>query len=267
MHSTVPQASAERFDAGRLAEASRRALPLVVGLAVLIGVWELAGRRGWLGTSFPPLSSVVELMVDDSTSSLLWRSARATVGAAFTGFVIGASAGAVLAIVRRIAPVLGHGLERVAVTVHSIPLIAFGPILITVVGADTTPTIAAALAAYFPMFVAFSGGLSKVPPAYGDLADVLGASKLRRLRRTELPHALPSALDGLRLSAPAALLGAIIGEWFGAPRGLGVLIVSSMQNYQIEQLWAAALVGTLCSITAYALLSLAHGAAKRRYLW
>jgi len=65
--------------------------------------------------------------------------------------------------------------------------------------------------------------------------------------------ALPAFADGLRLAAPAAVLGAILGEWFGAPRGIGILIVSSMQNFQIRQLWAAALLAAVVSMIAFAL--------------
>ena len=82
--------------------------------------------------------------------------------------------------------------------------------------------------------------------------------------RLQLPAAIPGMADGLRLAAPAAILGAVLGEWFGAPRGLGVLIVSAMQNYQIELLWAAALLAALMSMIAFGLFTLlARWAAGR----
>jgi NitT/TauT family transport system permease protein len=61
---------------------------------------------------------------------------------------------------------------------------------------------------------------------------------------------LPHVVDGFRLAAPAAVLGAIFGEWFGAEKGLGAVLVSSMQNFQVRLLWAAALLSTLISIAA-----------------
>ena len=70
---------------------------------------------------------------------------------------------------------------------------------------------------------------------------------------------MPAFVDGLRLAAPGAVLGAILGEWFGAPRGLGLLIVSAMQNFQIALLWSAALLAATVSILAF----VAFGALER----
>jgi len=78
---------------------------------------------------------------------------------------------------------------------------------------------------------------------------------------------MPAFIDGLRLAAPGAVLGAVLGEWFGAPRGLGVLIISSLQNVRIPQLWAAALLCVFCSLLAYVMLSMVHRWAQRRYAW
>ena len=78
---------------------------------------------------------------------------------------------------------------------------------------------------------------------------------------------MPAFVDGLRLAAPGAVIGATLGEWFGAPRGLGVLIISSLQNVRIAHLWAAALLCVGCSLLAYLVLSVVHRWALRRYAW
>ena len=59
------------------------------------------------------------------------------------------------------------------------------------------------------------------------------------------------------------MLGVVLGEWFGAPRGLGVIIISALQNIRIPQMWAAALLCVACSLAAYVLLTLAHRRARR----
>ena len=80
----------------------------------------------------------------------------------------------------------------------------------------------------------------------------------------QFPNALPTLIDGLKLGVSTAVLGAILGEWFGAPAGLGVLIVSSMQNFQINLLWSAAIIGTVMSGAAYFLLALLQARLLRR---
>jgi ABC-type nitrate/sulfonate/bicarbonate transport system permease component len=74
--------------------------------------------------------------------------------------------------------------------------------------------------------------------------------------RLEIPAALPALANGLRLAVPVALVGALIGEWFGAPRGLGVLIVNAMENFQIVLLWSAVLLTATCSMLGYGIASL-----------
>ena len=64
----------------------------------------------------------------------------------------------------------------------------------------------------------------------------------KRLVYLDLPIALPSLAGGLKASISASLLGAILGEWFGAPQGLGLVILNSMQNFQARLMWAAVVV-------------------------
>ena len=89
----------------------------------------------------------------------------------------------------------------------------------------------------------------------------------RPLLLVELPNALPSLVDGLKLGASSAVLGAILGEWFGAPAGLGVLIVSSMQNFQVNLLWSAAFLGTAMSAVGYFALVLVQQKLLPRFRW
>ena len=104
------------------------------------------------------------------------------------------------------------------------------------------PTAVAALAVFFFVFISTTVGLSAAPAAVHDVASVLGASRFQRMWLVQLPAAWPSIADGLKLAAPAALAGAIFGEWYGAPRGLGVLLITAMQSARPQQLWAASLL-------------------------
>jgi sulfonate transport system permease protein len=75
------------------------------------------------------------------------------------------------------------------------------------------------------------------------------------VRAVQLPGCWPSVLDGLKLAAPAALAGAIFGEWYGAERGLGVLLIGAMQSGRAERLWAASLLSAACGLGAFALFA------------
>ena len=94
---------------------------------------------------------------------------------------------------------------------------------------------------------------------------MLGASRVARFWRIEMLAALPALVSGLRLSWSAALIGAIIGEWFGAPRGLGILIINAMQNFQIVLLWCAVFLAVITSLTFYGLITVLERIIYRRF--
>jgi NitT/TauT family transport system permease protein len=72
-------------------------------------------------------------------------------------------------------------------------------------------------------------------------------------------------MNGLKVSVTAAMIGAIVGEWFGAPTGLGVVILNTLENFQVPLMWAAILVVASISLSAYGLLTLAQRWAERRF--
>jgi NitT/TauT family transport system permease protein len=69
----------------------------------------------------------------------------------------------------------------------------------------------------------------------------------------------------MKLAIPVAFIGAIVGEWFGASRGLGLLMVSAMQNFQIPLLWSAVLIVTLASLALFGLMSLVERLVYGRF--
>ena len=234
----------------------------VLGLVLLVGVMEAIGRLGLAGNTWPPISKVLTYARTEPGSTILSRAVDATTREAALGLVTGTLLGLALASLGLTAPFLRAGLSQTAVLLSALPLIALGPVLITTVGADRTPTVIAAIGAGFTVFVTVSSAFARVPETTRDVFTVLGARRRSVLGRLVAPASVPALLDALALAAPAALLGATIGEWFGAPRGIGVLLVTSMQNYDIEQLWAAAIAISLISLLVYlALTSLQRAAA------
>jgi NitT/TauT family transport system permease protein len=231
------------------------------GALVLLAVWEVAGRTGALGSSWPPLTTVLEVYGDAPTRDLLMRSLSTTVGEAALGYAIGVGVAVVAGSAGVLVPPLRGLIESAAAGVNAIPWILLGPLLVLVVPRWVGPVAIAALAVFFSVFVAVSTGFSAASAVHHDLMSSLGAGRLMRFRRLQFPAATPELVDGLRLAAPAALVGAIFGEWFGADSGLGLLLISSMQNFRIDLLWATALLGAAVSLLAYGCFSLARWAA------
>ena len=239
----------------------------VVGLGFLFIGWEVAGQQAWLGKGLPPLTSIISFALEPSSQELLMRSASVTAANAAYGFFIGSIIGWAIACTGQIWTPLKRGLDTLATFVNAIPLIALGPLLIVTVGEQLTPMATAALAVFFTVFVAVLGGFERLPKVHHDVVHTYGVDRWRAMLLVLFPNALPSLIDGLKLGASSAVLGAILGEWFGAPAGIGVLIVSSMQNFQINLLWAAAFLGTAMSAAGYFVLVLIQQKLLPRFGW
>ncbi|HZC99600.1 MAG TPA: ABC transporter permease subunit [Actinomycetes bacterium] len=245
-----------------LSRASRARLT-IVGLVVVFVAWQVIGRAEVFGRAWPPFTTVLEQWFE-SRSSLLSALAVTTYEAG-VGWVFGTLlaflSGVVAVFVRSIRP----GLLHVAVVVNSIPVIALGPVLISIFPRAVAPMALAAISVYFTTLVATTTGFAATKAAHEDLFTALGAGTRERFRRLQLPTALPLIIDGLKLAVPAAVLGAILGEWFGSPEGLGPILVATMQDAVYPLLWATALTGVVLSLLGFGLLALLHQGVKERY--
>lgn len=241
-----------------------RMLPLV-GAIAFVAAWEATGRAETFGTTWIPLSEIAGELSDPLRRPLLERAVTATFGRAALGFAWGVGAAVSFATVATLVPPLRRAIGRIAVSLNSIPWIALGPLLMVLVERDTAPAVIAGLAVFFQMFVATSSGFASVAREQSDLLAVLGGGRARSFVLLTLPTAIPSLLLGLKLAAPAALIGAIFGEWFGAERGIGLLLLTSMQNFDIPLLWSVALLAAAASMTAFGVLGVAERLAVRRF--
>lgn len=241
-----------------------RYAPLLAGVVAVAAVWELLGRLHVFGTMWPPLSAVLAYVVAPDHHSLLAAAVLRTGGEALAGLAIGSSAAILLASLSVLVPPAATGLGAFASIVNGVPVIAVAGICALTIPRDATPVVVAALAVAFIVFVAATAALATSPATHRDLFAVLGASRIVTFARLDVPGAIPGILDGVRSAAPAAVVGAIVGEWFTAERGLGPLLVAAMQNYEIEQLWAAALAGTALSMAIYGVLGAVRGTLSAR---
>jgi NitT/TauT family transport system permease protein len=243
----------------------KKSVPLALGIVAVALVWEVLGRTQLLGTSWPTFSSVAAYMLAPEHRALLTGAVARTGAEAIAGLAAGSCAALVLASLGVLVPPLARGLSAFASIVNGIPIIAVAGVSVLTLPRDATPIVVSALAAGFIVFVASAAGFAAATATLRDLFTALGASRAMTFERLVLPGAIPAVLDGIRSAAPAAVVGAIVGEWFASEHGLGPLLVASMQNYVIDQLWAVALAGTLVSIALYAVLGVLRGAATARF--
>jgi NitT/TauT family transport system permease protein len=248
-----------------LSARASQALYGMLGLAGFFALWQIIGQYQLAGISWPPLTSVLQFLFDPDRYTLFSRAIEATLGSASAGYAAGGLLGIILASLAYLLPRLRRGSDRFAAVINSVPSIALGPIFLILLDRDATPAGVASIHVFFIVYVSMSSGLNSATQAHEDLFTTFGANRLKQFWRLNLPAAIPSIVSGLRLSWPAALIGAIIGEWFGAPRGIGILIINAMQNFQINLLWSAVLLAAMMSLFFFGLLTLLERAAYGRF--
>lgn len=234
-----------------------------LGLGLFLLAWELLGQNRVFGSSWPALSDTVMQIID--RSALYQRAASATFSKAGVAYLLGTVLGMGFAALVHLVVGLRPGVDRFSSFISAIPAIALAPIFLVLIPRDLIGFAIATLNVYFAIYIATTSGLNNSTKAHRDLFGVLGASKIRQLTSLDLPAALPPVVTGMRYAVSAALIGAIIGEWFGATRGIGVLIFASMQNFQITLLWGAVLLVAIVSLTLYGLISLLERYIYRRF--
>jgi putative hydroxymethylpyrimidine transport system permease protein len=177
------------------------------------------------------------------------------------GLVLGAMLGALTAINLALFPTARALVRPMLVFFQAVPVFALAPILTLWLGYGIWSKLAMALIIiFFPVTSAFYDGLTRTPQGFLDLAQVMQASRWRVMARIRIPNALPALASGLRLAAVDAPIGAVIGEWVGASRGLGYLMLLANGRAQTDVMFAALLV--LAALTV--LLHYAVDTASRR---
>jgi ABC-type nitrate/sulfonate/bicarbonate transport system permease component len=228
----------------------RRGWGTGLGILLLIGGWELAARS--LEGAYLLAGPTDVLAYALQNGGLLWRAFRVTMAEAAAGFVIGNVAAILLALAAILVPRLERSIAILALLVFCLPLVATGPILRVLFGPGTGPQVTlAALAVYYTTFVPFLVGLRAAPATWFDMVRSYGRGRVTELVQVRLAASVPYLVAGLQIAAPAAILGAMVGEFTGAERGLGVLTIQAMRALDVDATWTLAALAAAASMVAY----------------
>ncbi|QDL93822.1 ABC transporter permease (plasmid) [Paroceanicella profunda] len=220
----------------------RRVAPACVAGLAILALWQ-----GVVWVAAPPAFilpgplAVVRALAGNAR--LIAGHGLATLWEVLAGLVLGAGLGAATAVglaFSRRARVLAMPL---LVLSQAVPVFALAPLLTLWFGYGMLPKVAmAVLIVYFPVASAFLDGLLRTDPGWLDLARTMRARPGRVMWHLRIPAALPSLASGLRLAAVYAPIGAVIGEWVGASRGLGYLMLLANGRARIDLMFAALFV-------------------------
>lgn len=159
------------------------------------------------------------------------------------GLILGTVLGALTAIQLALSKTTERLVLPILVFTQAVPVFALAPLLTLWFGYGMgSKIVMAVLIIYFPVTSAFHDGLTRVDQGYRDLAVAMGAGRVQFMRHIQIPNALPSLGTGLKLAAVYAPIGAVIGEWVGASKGLGYLMLLANGRAKIDLMFASLIV-------------------------
>ena len=223
-------------------------------LLVLLAVWEGAVRGFELPHYILPAPSRIAVAFISHFSSLLHHAAT-TLAEIALGLILGGIGGFGLAILIFYSPLLERALYPLVLASQMIPVFAIAPLLIVWMGYGLWPkATVAALIGFFPVVVNASDGLRAPSEETVELFHSLGATQWQVFRKLRLPGSLPTLFAGLKVAVTLSVVGATIGEWVGARRGLGYLMLQSNALLRVDVVFAAILMLSLLGLLLFGAL-------------
>ncbi|MEP7239624.1 MAG: ABC transporter permease subunit [Devosia sp.] len=233
----------------------RRNLPAMITITAMLIGWQLIAWTVLAGTNLlPGPIEIVRGIIAD------WRlypgNIGATLSVAARGFLFGNAIAILLALLCILVPRAEGPILQLAVVAYAVPVLAITPILVVLFEGDRARVIVAALTVFFTTLVGTHAGLKQADRTSLDVITAYGGGRYAQLAKVRIWAALPYLFAALRIAAPAALLGAIIAEFLGADRGLGIALVVSEQNLNSVRTLGIGVVAATMAGLAYWLVGL-----------
>lgn len=235
-----------------------RLAPLVL-VALLLAAWEIACRAMQVPAYFLPPPSAVAVALAENLPALAAASWR-TLSTALIALVLASLIAQALAIATALSPLLDRAIRPLASVVQVTPVVAIAPLVLIWAGLDHPEralVTLAVLVAFFPIFSGAVAGLRSADPDLERLFALYGAGRWQKVARLRLPSAVPFLLEGHKVGAGLALIGAVVAEFgagSGGVRGLAWQILDAGNKLQTARMIAALVVLGAMGVALHALL-------------
>jgi NitT/TauT family transport system permease protein len=238
----------------------------LIGLAVLLIVWQAAANAGWLNPLYMPSPlKIWAALVQLFGSGSIWPHLEATFAAALGGLAIGIIVGVVLGAAAAIMPLIAELLEPVMILLNAVPRVVLAPLFVIWLGIGLASKVALSfmLVAVLIFFTVYTG-IRQVDRKLVERVITLGGGRGTLLREVYLPSVTAWVLGNLKVAVGFAFTGAVVGEFVAATKGLGYLLSFAQSTYN-----AALMLALVIVIMAFVLLifALSEWLEKRLTRW
>ncbi|MDP3175683.1 MAG: ABC transporter permease [Phenylobacterium sp.] len=237
-------------------------------IVVLLAIWEISCRAMNVPAYFLPApSAVAQALVADAPTLL--TSAWNTLQMALIALLVASVLAQGLALAVGLSPLLERAVQPLAVVLQVTPVVAIAPLVVIWAGLDHPQRAIVALAAVVAFFPIFSGavtGLKSADPDLERLFDLYGATRTQRLLRLRAPSAAPFVLEGHKVAAGLAVIGAVVAEFVagsGGAQGLAWRILEAGNRLQTARMFAALVVLGVLGAVLHAVFEALERAALR----
>jgi len=220
-------------------------------VVVFVVAWELICRVFHVPAYLVPTPSAIFTDTAQLAGPVAMHT-LATTETVLLGFLTSVVVSLPLAVLITSSPAIANAIYPLLVVTQSIPKVALAPILVVIFGSNELPRVVVTfLVAFFPLVLSIAAGITSVPPELIELGRACKASRWRELWRIRLPYAVPFVFSGLKAAITLSVVGAVVGEFVNADRGLGYLIVTSTAFFKVPLAWGALVLLSMLGIVLF----------------
>lgn len=238
----------------RLRSIGNKIAPIVFILILLI-IWEFIVNVGGIEKYILPApTDVIKVLIKDFRTMIPHISATLYEG--MVGFLIAIVLSIILAVIMDMVPLIKRALYPVLVISQTIPTVALAPLFIIWFGFGALPKIiVVVIVCFFPIVISIVDGLEGVDTDLINHFKLMGASKLNVFLHLKLPYGMINFFSGMRIAATYSIMGAVIGEWLGGDKGLGVYMTRARSAYALDKMFASIVIIVAISMGIFLLVS------------
>lgn len=238
----------------RLRSIGNKIAPIVFILILLI-IWEFIVNVGGIEKYILPApTDVIKVLIKDFRTMIPHISATLYEG--MVGFLIAIVLSIILAVIMDMVPLVKRSLYPVLVISQTIPTVALAPLFIIWFGFGALPKIiVVVIVCFFPIVISIVDGLEGVDKDLINHFKLMGASKLNVFLHLKLPYGMINFFSGMRIAATYSIMGAVIGEWLGGDKGLGVYMTRARSAYALDKMFASIVIIVAISMGIFLLVS------------
>lgn len=224
-------------------------------IIIILAIWHFVTTKGIVGPYLLPKPfDVIKAFVTDF--STIASHLGTTLIEAFLGLFVGVSLGFVAALLMDLSEFVYSALYPILVLTQTVPTVAIAPLLVLWMGYGIAPKIALiVIVTFFPVAISLLEAFKQVDQDKIKLLKAMGASRFEIYKYIKLPESMGNFFSALKIAVSYSVVGAVIAEWLGGFKGLGVYMIRVQKNYSFDKMFAVIFLISAISLILMKLVS------------